>query len=64
MLAGGNVYRSAPDWGRSGIVFVETDAASGKSRLLQVQPDGSGLKVLHEESAAFLMAAPRWLPGN
>ncbi len=64
LVAGGSVYRGAPDWGKSGILFVETDAASGKSRLLQVQPDGSGLKVLREESAAFLMGAPRWLPGN
>ncbi len=64
LLAGGSVYRGAPDWGKSGILFVETDAAAGTSKLMMVQPDGSGLKVLHQESAGFLMGAPRWLAGN
>ena len=63
-IATGAVSVSAPDWGRSGIVFVETDAAQGKSRLVVVQPDGSGRRVLREENAAFLMGAPRWIPGN
>jgi hypothetical protein len=63
-VASGPVFRGAPDWGRTGIVFVETDAAEGKSRLVLVQPDGSGRTVLHEEPAGFQMAAPRWLAGN
>jgi Tol biopolymer transport system component len=60
----GAVFLGAPDWGQSGIVFVETDAAQGKSRLVVVQPDGSGRRVVREENAAFLMGAPRWVPGN
>lgn len=63
-VASGPVFRGAPDWGKTGIVFVETDAAEGKSRLVLVQPDGSGRKVLHEELAGFQMGAPRWLAGN
>lgn len=63
-IATGALYRGAPDWGKSGIVFVETDAAAGKSQLVVVQPDGSGRRVLREENAAFLMGAPRWIPGN
>ena len=60
----GGLFRGAPDWGKGGITFVETDAATGKSRLVVVQPDGSGRKVLLEEGSAFRMAAPRWIPGS
>jgi Tol biopolymer transport system component len=63
-LATGGVYRGAPDWGRGGIAFVETDAAAAVSRLVVVQPNGSGRKVLREEPSAFGMASPRWIPGN
>ena len=56
------VYRGAPDWGKDGIVFVETDAAAGESRLVVVQPDGSGRKVVRTEASGFRMGAPRWIP--
>lgn len=58
---GGNVFRGAPDWGPDGIVFVETDVAASESRLVVVQPDGSGRTVLHVENSAYGMASPRWL---
>ncbi|HVO12402.1 MAG TPA: hypothetical protein VMX54_16785 [Vicinamibacteria bacterium] len=64
ILTGGGVYRGAPDWGQTGIVFVETDAGAGLSRLVVVQPDGSGRQVLREEPAAFGMMSPRWAAGN
>jgi Tol biopolymer transport system component len=63
-LASGPVFRGAPDWGPRGILFVETDATSGQSRLVLLQADGSGRTVLHSEDAAFRMAAPRWIPGS
>lgn len=63
-VASGPVFRGAPDWGTRGIVFVETDAAAGESRLVVVQPDGSGRVVLRTENAGFRMAAPRWLRGS
>lgn len=63
-VATGPVFRGAPDWGKRGIVFVETDAARGESRLVVVQPDGSGRTVLRTEDAGFRMAAPRWLRGS
>jgi Tol biopolymer transport system component len=62
VIVTGPVCRGAPDWGKAGIVFVETDAAASESRLVVVQPDGSGRKVLRTEVAGFGMAAPRWLP--
>lgn len=60
-IATGPLFRGAPDWGRSGIVFVETDAQTSRSQLVVVQPDGSGRTVLRSEAAGFRMGAPRWI---
>lgn len=64
VLSSGPVFRGAPDWGSKGIVFVETDAASARSQLVLVQPDGSGRTVLRTEDAGYRMGAPRWLAGS
>ncbi len=64
VIATGPVYRGAPDWGSSGILFVETDAAASRSQLVLVQPDGSGRTVLRTENATSRMGSPRWLPGS
>jgi len=63
-LVTGPLYRSAPDWGAKGIVYVETDASQTRSQLVLIQPDGSGRTVLRSEDAGFLMGSPRWLPGS
>jgi Tol biopolymer transport system component len=59
-IASGPAFRGAPDWGTSGILFVETDAAAN-SQMVLVQPDGTGRTVLRTEAAGFRMGAPRWL---
>jgi hypothetical protein len=64
VIVTGALFRGAPDWGAKGILFVETDAATSRSQLVLVQPDGSGRTVLRTEDAAYLMGAPRWLPGS
>ncbi len=64
VLATGPVFRGAPDWGSKGIVFVETDAASARSQLVLVPPDGSGRTVLRTEDAGYRMGSPRWLAGS
>jgi len=61
VIATGPLYRGAPDWGPQGIVFVETDETTKESRLVMIQPDGSGRTVLRTEDSGFRMAAPRWL---
>src|SRR5262245_43182638 len=61
-LVTGPLFRGAPDWGTGGIVYVETDAATGQSQLVKMQADGSGRTVLRTEDAGFRMGAPRWLP--
>jgi len=63
-IATGPLFRGAPDWGTRGVVFVETDTVTSESRLVVVQPDGSGRTVLRTEDAGFRMAAPRWLRGS
>jgi hypothetical protein len=60
-LAGGPVYRSAPDWGPRGVVFSEIDKLSGIARLVVVQPDGSDRRVLATLNG-YDIASPRWLP--
>jgi Tol biopolymer transport system component len=60
-IASGPVYRGAPDWGRAGIVLVETDAQAQRSQLVVIQPDGSGRTVLRTEDSAHRMGSPRWL---
>jgi Tol biopolymer transport system component len=62
VLVSGPLYRGAPDWGEGGIVFVETDAAADESRLVVIQPDGSGRQVLRTERAGYALGSPRWLP--
>ncbi len=62
LVGGGDVYRGAPDWNATGIVFVETDLAAGESRLVVIQADGRDRQVLHVEDAGYRMASPRWLP--
>jgi len=61
VVATGPLFRGAPDWGPNGILFVETDATASESRLVILQPDGTGRTVLRTENAAFQMASPRWL---
>jgi len=56
----GAAYRGAPDWGPKGVVFSEADSSS--SRLVVVQPDGSGRQVLVTLGSSFDISYPRWLP--
>ena len=62
VAGGGGVFRGEPDWGLDGrIVFVETDMASGESRLVTILPDGTERQVIHVEDAGYRMGSPRWI---
>lgn len=61
-LATGPLFRSAPDWSRQGIAFVETDVTAGTAQLVSIQPDGSGRIVLLSQGASFRLGSPHWLP--
>lgn len=58
-IASGPVFRGAPDWGAGGIVFNEIDAAG--SRLVVVQGDGTGRRVIATAGRDFELTHPRWL---
>jgi Tol biopolymer transport system component len=59
-LLTGNVYRGAPDWSATGILFVETVAGSGP-QLILTDATGGSRKVLVTAGAGFDIAAPHWL---
>jgi Tol biopolymer transport system component len=61
-VATGPEYRGAPDWGPNGIVFQEVDLAAGASRLVVLQPDGTGRRVPVTLGSSFSLSFPRWLP--
>lgn len=62
VIVTGPVFRGAPDWNSRGILFTETDAAAGSSRVVVVQPDGSGRQVPLTQAARFNLGTARWLP--
>jgi Tol biopolymer transport system component len=62
VIATGNLHRGAPDWGTRGIVFTETDVAEGSSKVVVMQPDGSGRQVPFTQAARFNIGTARWLP--
>jgi hypothetical protein len=64
VLVTGALHRGAPDWGKAGILYVETDAATSRAQLVRIQPDGTGRTVLRTEDAAYQMGSPRWLAGS
>jgi Tol biopolymer transport system component len=60
-LASGPIFRGAPDWGAQGILFTEVDASAGTARVVLIQPDGSGRKVLLTQPATTRLGTARWL---
>jgi Tol biopolymer transport system component len=60
VVASGSLYRGAPDWGEGGIVFPE--AEGGTTRLVILQPDGSGRRTPVTAPGGLDISAPRWLP--
>ena len=60
-LVTGAAYRSAPDWGRQGIVFAEIPVGSPTASLVVVDLNGAR-RVIHSQPAEFVLESPRWLP--
>jgi Tol biopolymer transport system component len=59
VLVTGPAFRGAPDWGPLGIVFPESDPGSTTTRLVVVQPDGSGRRV--PVTLPGRISSPRWI---
>jgi dipeptidyl aminopeptidase/acylaminoacyl peptidase len=62
VVASGADYRGAPDWGDDGIVFEEADGSTGARRIVVVQPNGTGRRVLLTAATGTDLTTPRWLP--
>jgi hypothetical protein len=62
VIAGGDGrFRSNPDWGRDGIVFTETDPATGLSWVVAVDPASFARRVLQAVPPGFTTLDPRWI---
>jgi dipeptidyl aminopeptidase/acylaminoacyl peptidase len=59
-VASGPIFRGAPDWGATGIVFPEGEG--GTMRLVVIQPDGSGRRTPVTTTGGLDISSPRWLP--
>jgi len=62
VVASGPQFRGAPDWGQTGIVFVEWDLEAGTKELVFIQPDGSLRQTLLSVDPDVELANPRWVP--
>jgi hypothetical protein len=64
LLATGPVYRGAADWGTEGIVFAESDPATGGIALVAIDDQGGNRRVLASVPRGYQMSFPRWLPAS
>jgi Tol biopolymer transport system component len=62
LITSAPAYRGAPDWGNEGIIFSETDPATGRSRLVLVDATGSFERVILIAPPGLEVSFPRWLP--
>ncbi len=60
-LVTGPMERGAADWGSGGIVFAESDPATGGTALVVVDAGGGGRRVLAAAPPGYTLASPRWL---
>jgi len=58
-IAGGAAFRSAPDWGPRGIVFVEIPEGATSATLVLIDAEGARSEIL--TGASLAATAPRWL---
>ena len=59
VIATGPAFRGAPDWSSDGIVFPESDPGSPLTRIVVVQPDGTGRDV--PVTVPARVSSLRWL---
>lgn len=63
VIASGPTYRSDPDWSKDGVVFSETNAATGGTDIVVVDPTTNARKVLQSFGSGYRAIAPRWIAG-
>ena len=63
VIASGSQYRSDPDWSKDGIVFAESNAATGGTDIVVIDPTTNARKVLQSFASGYKAVAPRWIAG-
>jgi Tol biopolymer transport system component len=60
VLVTGAAFRSAPDWGPGGLVYVEVSPGAGP-QLVLLSPDTGARRVLMTAGAGFEVSYPHWI---
>jgi len=63
VVASGPVFRSVPDWSKEGIVFAESNTATGGTDIVVIDPATNARKVLQSFASGYKAIAPRWIAG-
>jgi Tol biopolymer transport system component len=63
VIASGPQYRSDPDWSKDGILFTESNAATGGTDVIVINPDTGARKILQSFPSGYRAIAPRWIAG-
>lgn len=63
VLTAGAQFRSAPDWGREGIVFSESNPATGGTDVVVIDPSTRARRVLQSFGRGYRAESPRWIAG-
>lgn len=63
LLASGPQFRSTPDWSKDGIVFSETNLATGATDVVVIDPSTGARTVLQSFASGYKAGAPRWIAG-
>ena len=63
VIASGPQFRSNPDWSKDGIVFAESNATTGGTDMVVVNPATGARRVLQSFGSGYKAGAPRWIAG-
>jgi hypothetical protein len=63
VIASGPQYRSDPDWSKDGIVFAESNATTGGTDIVVIDPTTGARRVLQSFPSGYRAGPPRWIAG-
>ena len=63
VIASGPLFRSAPDWGKDGIVFSEQNPSTGGMDVVVIDPATGARRVLQSFPSGYKAGPPRWIAG-
>ncbi|MBK5256170.1 MAG: hypothetical protein JJE39_09080 [Vicinamibacteria bacterium] len=63
LIVSGPQFRSNPDWSKEGVVFAESNLATGGTDIVVIDPLSGARRVLQSFGRGFTSGAPRWIAG-